>query len=182
VYRIHSVSLEDDLTITLSATESSWRSAFKSFKIDFGHSTEPHQLRDGPPQKRATPTNAAIATGIIPATDPTATFASLDLTSKNIDTTFDLGPNAVNIDAGCKNCTTTGQLKLTQGSFDLIDIGDLDLIGDDATDPGDYIKDGFVQLDMEFLAHIELKVEPNLSGNFAHSLFSVPIFGFSVSH
>ena len=176
VASIQSLAFDNDLVITLSTKQTAWKHAFSNFRIEYGHCDEPYELlRHGVSAYR----RQATPTALIPTSSPTATTANLDLTSKAVNTTFALtnkDPNARGISLGCKNCTTTGHLSLTQGAFNLIKREDVRL----NTNVFDIISEGSVQLDMNFTAYIELQASPYKTGSLTHPLFAVPLFGFRV--
>lgn len=149
----------------------SWKQAFQSFKISYGHCTERHRVR----HHSTSLLRRQDAGSTVPTDTPTDTIVDLDLGFQALDSDFGLG--AINL--GCKNCTTTGQLKLTQGTFDLIDIDEVDI--SDLPNVFDIITEGSVQLDMSFGAHIELKASPSLVGVMTHILYTKPLRGFNVS-
>ncbi|KAF2115304.1 hypothetical protein BDV96DRAFT_646316 [Lophiotrema nucula] len=208
VYRVKDVELsKDEFSIELSVVEEKWKEAFSSYKIDFGHTEDSHLFRRHEDFYRArkrqapTATSANLAT-ITPApvdipgdTPDTKTAASFDLSFQTINSTFDpkafLAPIQdvvaipdLPVELGCNNCTTTGKLALTQGSFN-IEIGDIDVLpsfidGDEANILS-FIKGGFVELAATDLgAHIDLFARPKVSGSFEVSLLSLPIAGFVI--
>lgn len=158
----------------------------QSFAIEFGHSIEEHSLRrQGRKQPRAVASTTATTlpplTGntLVPIAEPTETSITLDLSHDEVSSTFSfpagLGPS-VPLTVGCKECKTTGSMKLTQGSFH-IDIPS-NWTGLTAFD---IIQSGFVSLELDdFSAYILLTATPSASLDFAYTLFNVPVVGFVV--
>lgn len=182
--------------LELSITEASWPSAFDDFAVSFGHTTVDHLFRRhstfSKTRKRQS-FNVAIP-GDTPDTKITAT---IDLKSELIDTTF-AAPSflsglealvpipALPIEIGCRNCSTRGQVALTQGAIQ-IDVGQIDLIpdifqgGDDGKEITSVITGGFIELSATGVgARLELFARPQQSGAFEISLFSLPVVGFVI--
>jgi hypothetical protein len=93
---------------------------------------------------------------------------------------------ALPIEIGCRNCTTRGQIALTQGAFQ-IDASQIDLIpdifqgGDDGKEITNVISGGFIELSANGVgAHIELFARPKQSGAFEITLAPLPIVGFVI--
>lgn len=184
------MSISDDMAITLFTTEKAWKDAFQSFKIEHGSCNEAHQLRphhEGFRRRSSTPVSSAVssATSIIPTGSPTATTASLNLAFDEEASTFSASDDSTDIKFGCKSCKTTGTLDLVQTQFNIKNLSqiesDIEANIFEALNPFDYVESGSVTLAMNnFDAYIELEMSPFLSGRFVHTLFTVPIFGFSI--
>jgi hypothetical protein len=170
----------------LSTEKKPWKYAFDRVKVEYGHCTESHQLRPHHEglRRRQNPTSATsvpagtAASLIIPTASPTATSVTFDLSHSESDSTFPL-EDEDSITIGCKLCKTTGSLELSQGDFEVIGLKDISI-----THPPsvlDLITSGSISLEMNgFTAYVELQVSPYLSGDVTHTLFSVPVLGFSV--
>jgi hypothetical protein len=80
----------------------------------------------------------------------------------------------LNISVGCKNCTTSGSLELTTGSFV---VQPNNLFG-----LGNVIQNGTLSLSMVqgFQAHLELGVNISAQGTIDLPLFEVPVQGFTI--
>jgi hypothetical protein len=122
---------------------------------------------------------------------------TFDLRSELLDTTFpaesflaglqELVPiPQLHIEIGCKNCSTRGQLTLTQGAIK-IDASQIDLIpdifqgGDDGKEITSVVTGGFIELSATGVgARIELFARPKQSGAFEIALFPLPILGFVI--
>lgn len=194
---VHGVSFAvDGEALELSVSKASWEDAFDTFDITFGHTTEDHLYRRHADfakirQKRQDTVD-------IPADTPDSVVtAKFDLSSSVLDTTFAADAFLAGlqqvvpipdlpIEIGCKNCTTRGQLELTQGAIK-IDAAQIDLIpdvfqgGDDGKEITSVITGGFMELAAAGMgAHLELFARPKASGAFEVALFSVPILGFVI--
>jgi hypothetical protein len=134
----------------------------------------------------------------IPADTPDSiTTGTFDLKSEILDTTFpaesflsglqELVPiPQLPIEIGCRNCSTRGQVTLTQGAIK-IDLSQIDLIpdifqgGDDGKEITSVVTGGFIELSATGVgAHIELFARPKQSGAFEVALFPLPILGFVI--
>jgi hypothetical protein len=110
---------------------------------------------------------------------PSATPLHFNLSFQKLDQNIDLpvlpppAPQA-NISIGCKNCTTSGSLDLTAGTFD---IQPNNLLG-----MGDVIQNGSIWLSMVdgFQAHLDLGANISATGAIDIPLFEVPVQGFTV--
>jgi hypothetical protein len=126
------------------------------------------------------------------------TLASFDLSWESIDEPFDISsfmlpvPVPVTtpyinlpLEVGCKECSTTGTLELTQGGFN-IDLKQVDLVpdfigGKDDKDIFNVITGGFVELSAKDMsAHFDLFARPRESGQFNLHLFTLPVLGFAI--
>jgi hypothetical protein len=182
--------------LELSVIEASWQDAFDHFDISFGHSTDDHLFRrhsDFARIRKRQKFNVEI-----PADTPDeVTTGTFDLKSELIDTTFaaesflagleQIVPvPQLPIEIGCKNCSTRGQVILTQGAIQ-IDASQIDVIpdflqgGDDGKEITSVVTGGFIELAaMGVGAHIELFARPKVSGAFEIALFPLPVLGFVI--
>ncbi|KAF1993496.1 hypothetical protein P154DRAFT_582733 [Amniculicola lignicola CBS 123094] len=193
VFNVSDITFDDtNARIVFDVQRTTWLKAYRTRKVEFGRTLDPHHLYEHhrlAGRQDATATNNVVlaASSLVPAagTTPTAESVSFDLNDEQTDTTFEwpegseLGPTSP-ITVGCKQCTTKGQLALTQGE---IDLSSLDEIVDQARsgEDLDMIKSGFFQLDLSgFESSILLKASPSGNVKFAKDLFTVPVFGFSI--
>jgi hypothetical protein len=179
----------------VEVTEASWQNAFDHFDISFGHTTDDHLFRRHSDFSKVRRKRQSVE---IPADTPDNVNAiNFDLASQLLDTTFAaesflLGLDqlvpipALPIEIGCKNCTTKGQVALTQGAIK-IDTTQIDVIpdifegGDDGKEITSVITGGFIELAATGVgAHLELFAKPKVSGAFEIALFPVPILGFVI--
>ncbi|KAG9190413.1 hypothetical protein G6011_08501 [Alternaria panax] len=199
VYRVHNVSFAGDgEALELSVSKTTWQAAFDHVDISFGHTTEDHVYRrhsDFSKLRRKRQNKVDI-----PADTPdNVNTVAFDLTSELLNTTFgiesflsvisgaiSLPDVPVPIEIGCKRCSTSGQIALTQGAFN-IDASQIDLIpdifegGDDGKQITSVITGGFVELVATGVgARLELFARPVSSGGFEIALFQVPIAGFVI--
>jgi hypothetical protein len=197
--RVNDVSFaEDGEALELSVSKTTWRAAFDHVDISFGHTKDDHIYRRHADFERIR--NKRQNKVDIPADTPddinTVTF---DLSSELLNTTFPVeaflsGISGVvglpdvplPIEIGCKRCTTSGQIALSQGAFN-IDVSQIDLIpdifegGDDGKEISNVITGGFVELVATGVgARLELFARPPSSGSFEVALFQVPITGFTI--
>lgn len=201
--RVHDVSFGDELgeSLELSVTEASWQDAFDHFNISFGHTTDDHLFRRHSDfakirRKRQAVENLPVVD--IPADTPDdVNSVTFDLKSEVIDKTFaaeefllgleQLVPiPQLPIEFGCNNCSTRGQITLSQGGFN-IDLSKIDVIpdifegGDDGKEITDIISGGFVELATAGLgARLDLFARPKVNGAFEIGLFPLPIAGFVI--
>lgn len=119
----------------------------------------------------------SVPTITIPTLSATATSLSINLATQILNSTFHFPIEQIQkvpVNIGCKNCTTTGQLVLTQGTFK-IDINPFD------GTPFHFISGGNVQLQANGVsAHIELISIPSGTATYSHDLFSIPVVGFVI--
>ncbi|ORY14371.1 hypothetical protein BCR34DRAFT_599152 [Clohesyomyces aquaticus] len=175
--------------ISFTVVEVAFHSSFKSMKIEFSHSPEPHHVHTHDRLLRRTPTRRQLTdapSSLIPSATPTETSQTFDLSFEAKDTKFQwlagvqAGPSSP-ITVGCDKCTTKGKLILTQGQFEVADLGEL---AGELTNPNsdmDFIKSGFFQFELNgFEASIGLKATPSASLGFTYDLFSVPVLGFKI--
>ncbi|CAN9150326.1 unnamed protein product [Alternaria alternata] len=199
VYQVHDVSFaKDGEALELSVSKTTWQAAFDYVDISFGHTTENHVYRrhsDFTRLRRKRQNRIDI-----PADTPDdVNTVAFDLGSELLNKTFGLESflsaispgnpvpeSSVPIEIGCKRCTTSGQLALTQGAFK-IDASQIDLIpdtfegGDDGKEITSVITGGFVELVATGVgARLELFARPVSSGEFEITLFQVPIAGFVI--
>ncbi|KAF2823025.1 hypothetical protein CC86DRAFT_458129 [Ophiobolus disseminans] len=202
VYKVHEVSFADELgeSLELSVTEASWQDAFDHLDISFGHTADDHLFRRHSDfakiRKRQSIGN--IPAIDIPADTPDNVNAiTFDLKSELIDKTFAAGDFLLGLDQlvplppvpiefGCNNCSTRGQIALTQGAFK-IDVGQIDIIpdilegGDDGKEITDIITGGFIELAATGVgARLDLFARPKVNGAFEIALFPIPILGFVI--
>lgn len=163
--------------------------------ISFGHTTEDHLFRRhsdfakvrGKRQSIDIPSNISNS----------STNVTFPLSSQFIGTTFSaesffggleqLVPlPQPPIEMGCNNCTTTGNIVLTQGAFN-VDTKQIDLVPDflqgvdDGKEISNVITSGFFELAANDLsAHLDLFAKPKASGSFEIDLFTLPVLGFVI--
>ncbi|KAF2478229.1 uncharacterized protein BDR25DRAFT_338854 [Lindgomyces ingoldianus] len=118
--------------------------------------------------------------------------ASFNLAFQTLNSTFSapsflsgledlVGIPTLPVEVGCKNCTTTGYILLTQGNFDVNSGFIPTALGNPEGLALQAFHSGFIELEANGLtAHIELFSKPKVSGQFALSLFDLPIVGFSI--
>jgi hypothetical protein len=193
IERVSAVShSQNSMVVRLEVEEKAWNEIPGEITIDYGHTEEHHELRRHENLNRRqsaspTTTTLSISTELIPTASPTDTSSTKVLNlayESKPDSTFSfplgLGPSAP-LEIGCKLCKTTGTLKIIRGNFTLTPVSDINLIGSNITSPRDYIRNGFMQLEMnDFTAHIDLQITPALKGNIDYTLYPVPVFAFSV--
>ncbi|KAF2031012.1 hypothetical protein EK21DRAFT_64355 [Setomelanomma holmii] len=196
VYRIHDVSFANDgEALELSVTEVSWQNAFDHLVISFGHTLDDHLFRKHSDFAKIRKKRQAI--DIPTNTSDSVNTVIFNLSSQLIDKTFVAdsflvglvqfaGIPTIPIEMGCKNCTTKGQVALTQGAIK-IDTTQIDIIpdflegGDDGKEITNVITGGFMELAATGVgAHLEIFAKPKASGAFEIALFPVPILGFVV--
>lgn len=186
---------EDSQSLELSVVQTLWENAFSHIAITFGHTTSPHLLRRHTSfaKVRAKRQNISIPSN----TSSTISSAIFNLRSTFTDKTFKtedflLGLDQllpipqVPLEIGCKNCTTTGEITLTQGAFS-IDTSQIDIVpdflqgGDDGKSINNVITSGFFELAAtNVAAHLELFAKPKTSGAYEIALFKVPVVGFVI--
>jgi hypothetical protein len=178
-------------------TEASWQDAFDQFDISFGHTTADHLFRRHADFAKIRRKRQNFNVDIPADTPDDITTGTFDLKSELIDTTFaaesflvgleELVPiPQLPIEIGCKNCSTRGQVTLTQGAIK-IDASQIDLIpdifqgGDDGKEITSVVSGGFIELSATGVgARIELFARPKVSGAFEIALFPLPILGFVI--
>jgi hypothetical protein len=184
----------DGETLEIAVTESLWQEAFDSFDITFGHTTSDHLYRRHANfQKRQD--GSAIE---IPADTPEdVNSVTFDLSSEHLDTTFEaadflaglenfVDASELPVEIGCKNCSTKGQIVLSQGAIK-IDAKQIDLVpdflegGDDGKGIGSVISGGYMELAAKGMgAHLEMFTRTAESGSYKVALFPLPILGFTI--
>jgi len=203
VYRVHEAAFADEEgeSLALSVTQASWQEAFDHFDISFGHTTDDHVFRRHADfakiRKRQAPPAEIPAVEIPADTADDVNSVNVDLASELIDTTFEanafvagvaaaVGIPDLPVEFGCNNCSTRGQLALTQGAFN-IDLAQIDLIpdflqgGDDGKDLSDVITGGFIELKATGVgARLDLFARPKVSGEFEVTLITLPVVGFVI--
>lgn len=188
---------KDAEALELSVTRVMWQDAFDSFDISFGHTSEDHLYRRHSDFTKIRRKRQDAKVNIPADTPLNVDTVSFDLSSSLVDTVFaaesflaglgELVPiPQLPIEIGCKSCTTSGQLALTQGAF-RIDASQIDLIpdvfqgGDDGKEITSVITGGFIELTAIGLgARLEMFARPKASGAFEIALFKLPISGFVI--
>ncbi|KAF1931913.1 uncharacterized protein M421DRAFT_406264 [Didymella exigua CBS 183.55] len=202
VYKIDEVSFaEDGVALDLAVTEALWQDAFDNLDITFGHTLYDHIYRRHSEfsQTRGKRQDEMIVEMPSDALD-NVTHITFDLTSEILDYTFTVEdfltglesivnlPSTPNlpIDIGCKNCSSRGQVILTQGTIK-IDTKQIDLIpdilegGDDSKEINSVITGGYMDLAVTGLgARLEMFARPVKSGSYEVALVPLPIFGFVI--
>jgi hypothetical protein len=113
----------------------------------------------------------------------TASSISIDLNHGVEDAWFPGGPSlgdssALPFKLGCKNCSTSGTVTLTQSEWQFLDTSEWI----NAQNLTDVIDAGEIRLSIEeFVAHLELQMEPSLQGSITLPLIVIPVFAFIVS-
>ncbi|KAH3919920.1 hypothetical protein HBH56_020460 [Parastagonospora nodorum] len=200
VYSVNDVSFsEDGKSLDLSVTEASWQDAFDKFDISFGHSTEDHLFRRHSDFAKIRKRQDRFRVAIPEDTPDNVNTGTFDLKSELIDFPFpfesflaglgNISPVPIPqlpIEIGCKNCSTRGQIILSQGAIQ-IDASQIDLIpdflegGDDGKEISNLITGGFVELAAVGVgARVELFARPKASGAFEIALFALPVLGFVI--
>ena len=181
-------AVEEHLTVTLTTTAEGWHEAFQSVHLSFGTSMETHEFyrHDKLHRRQDSPTPASpnlSATTIIPSMTATATATSLsiDLSHQFNDSWFpgletDVDPLPISI--SCQECQTAGSLQLTQGEWKLLSRDEWANL----TNLTDIFSAGYMELEVkDLLAQVVLGVSPSLTGDHSFTLFTIPVFGFSVN-
>ncbi|KAF9696639.1 hypothetical protein EKO04_005347 [Ascochyta lentis] len=204
VYRIDDVSYaEEGVALDLAVTEALWQDAFDNLDINFGHSRYDHIYRRHSDFLRARRKRQDDLTIEIPTNTPeNVTDVTFDLTSELIDTTFSatdfltgienfvpvpgVAVPDLPIEIGCKNCSTRGQIILTQGAIK-IDTKQIDLVpdifegGDDGKEINSVITGGYMDLAVTGVgARLEMFARPINSGSYEIALFPLPVLGFVI--
>lgn len=187
------------MTLDLAVTESLWQDAFDNLDINFGHTQYDHIYRRHSDFLRARRKRQHETTLEIPTDTPkNVTDVNFDLANELLDTTFTaadfltgLGDVSVpNIDLpieiGCKNCSTRGQIILTQGAIK-IDTKQIDVVpdifegGDDGKELNSVITGGYMDLAVTGMgARLEMFARPISSGSYEIALFPLPVLGFVI--
>ncbi|KAJ4347784.1 hypothetical protein N0V95_005131, partial [Ascochyta clinopodiicola] len=204
VYRIDDVAYaEEGVALDLAVTEALWQDAFDNIDINFGHTRYDHIYRRHSDFSRARKKRQDDLTVEIPTDTPgNVTDVTFDLASELLNTTFSATEFLTGIDSfvpvpgvavpdlpieiGCKNCSTRGQIILTQGAIK-IDTKQIDVIpdifdgGDDGKEINSVITGGYMDLAVTGLgAHLEMFARPVSSGSYEIALFPLPILGFVI--
>ncbi|PSN65774.1 hypothetical protein BS50DRAFT_397555 [Corynespora cassiicola Philippines] len=194
VYEITNLRFDDESKRLIFETQpSSFRDAFKSHKVDFGRTSEPHYFhRHERLARRQSPTSTlsripeSVTAGAIPTQTYDVDTLTLDLTQEVIDTTFELPfgvevAPAFPISIGCKECTTTGSLVLSAGEVDLSNPIGLSIQSFDPDQDRDLIKAGYFEAELNgFEASILLSATPSGNVEFAYDLFTFAPAGFNI--
>lgn len=155
---------EDGSALDLAVTKSLWQDAFDNVDITFGPAKYDHIYRRHSDFLWARRKRQDELTADEPLDIPQdGSDGPFDLASELLDYTFgaddflagldsvaNLSPR-LPIDIGCKNCSTRGQIVLTQGAIK-IDTKQIDLVldmfegGDDGKEIGSIITDGYMDL------------------------------------
>ncbi|KAH8724434.1 hypothetical protein GQ44DRAFT_569644, partial [Phaeosphaeriaceae sp. PMI808] len=196
VYKVHDVAFADEgKGLDVSVTQEAWNDAFDLFDISFGHTADDHLFRR---HSDFTKLRTKRQTLEIPQDTPdNVNRVIFDLAREVIDTTFSAESFLFGLDKivpipelpieiGCANCSTRGQVVLSQGAIN-IDLSQIDLIpdflqgGDDGKDLSDVISGGFIELAAVGVgARLELFARPKVSQKFDIALFTLPVFGFVI--
>jgi hypothetical protein len=192
---------EDGAALDLTVTEAPWQDVFDNLEIDFGPTQYDHIYRRHSDFSRARRKRQDETTIEIPSDTPNnVTDVSFDLTSELLNYTFGAddflagldsivnlpsGPS-LPIEIGCKNCSTRGQITLTQGTIK-IDTKQIDLVpdifegGDDGKEIGSVITGGYMDLAVAGIgARLEMFARPVRSGSYEIALFPLPVLGFVI--
>ena len=192
---------KEGVALDLAVTESLWQDAFDNLDINFGHTRYDHIYRRHSNFLRARKKRQIdVADLLSKATPGNGTDLKFDLTSEVLDRTFTAADFLSGIDSianlpvvpdlpieiGCKNCSTRGQIVLTQGAIK-IDTKQIDLVpdifdgGDDGKSITNVLKGGFMELAVKGLgARLEMFARPIKSGSYVISLFPLPVLGFTI--
>jgi hypothetical protein len=192
---------EEGVALDLAVTEALWQDAFDNLDINFGHTRYDHIYRRHSDFSRARRKRQDNFTVEIPSDTPdNVTDVAFDLTSELLDTTFTAADfltgleSIVNqptvpdlpIEIGCKNCSTRGQIVLTQGAIK-IDTKQIDLVpdifegGDDGKEINSVITGGYMDLAVTGVgARLEMFARPVSSGSYEIALFPLPVLGFVI--
>lgn len=202
--RIDDISYaEEGLSLNLAVTKALWQDVFDNIDINFGHTRHDHIYRQHSDFMRARRKRAENLTIDIPSDTPENIIdVAFDLTSELLDTAFiaedflagletlatvpDIAAPKLPLEIGCKNCSTRGQVVLTQGAIK-IEPKQIDLIpdifggGDDGKDIGSIITGGYVDLAVTGMgARLEMFARPIQSGSYEIGLFPLPVLGFVI--
>lgn len=197
----------DDVTVTqggvaldLAVTEALWQDAFDSVDINFGHTRYDHIYRRHSDFLRARRKRQAEDIEIPTDTPDNVLDVTLDLTSELLNTTFSAADFVTGLESfinlpvvpdmpieiGCKNCSTWGQIVITQGAIK-IDTKQIDFVpdifdgGDDGKDVNSIITGGEFDLALtSFGARLEMFARPIKSGSYEIALFPLPVLGFVI--
>ncbi|KAL1609571.1 hypothetical protein SLS59_001077 [Nothophoma quercina] len=202
VYKIDDVSYaQEGVALDLAITEALWQDAFDRVDIDFGHTRYDHIYRrhsDFSRARRKRQDNLTIE--IPPDTSDNVTDVTFDLMSELLNTTFTAAdfltglenivslPTAPDlpIEIGCKNCSTRGQIVLTQGAIK-IDTKQIDIVpdvfegGDDGKEINSVITGGYMDLLVTGVgARLEMFARPQSSGSYEIAMLPLPVLGFTI--
>lgn len=200
--RIDDVSFaKEGVALDLAVTESLWQDAFDNMDINFGHTRYDHIYRRHSNFLRARKKRQLDLQSWIPRNaSGNATDVKFDLTSEVLDKTFTAAEFLSGIESvvdlpmvpdlpieiGCKNCSTRGQIVVTQGAIK-IDTKQIDLVpdfldgGDDGKSLTKILKGGYMDLAVKGLgARLEMFARPVSSGSYEIALFPLPVLGFTI--
>ncbi|KAJ4383665.1 hypothetical protein N0V86_001720 [Didymella sp. IMI 355093] len=174
---------------------------FDNLEIEFGPTQYDHIYRRHSDFSRARRKRQDETTIEIPSDTPNnVTDVSFDLASELLNYTFGVDDFLGGLDSianlplrpslpveiGCKNCSTRGQITLTQGKIK-IDTKQIDLVpdvfegGDDGKEIGSVITGGYMDLAVTGIgARLEMFARPVKSGSYEIALFPLPVLGFVI--
>lgn len=192
---------EEGVALDLAVTEALWQDAFDNLDINFGPTRYDHIYRRHSDFSRARRKRQDEMTVEIPSDTPdNVTDVTFDLTSELLEYTFTADDFLTGLDSivnlpvnpdlpieiGCKNCSTRGQIVLTQGAIK-IDTKQIDLVsdifegGDDGKDINSIITGGQMDLAVTGVgARLEMFARPIKSGSYEIALFPLPVLGFVI--
>jgi hypothetical protein len=192
---------KEGVALDLAVTESLWQDAFDNLDINFGHTRYDHIYRRHSNFLRARKKRQIDVAGLLSAATPSnGTDLKFDLTSEVLNRTFTAADFVSGIDSianlpvvpdlpieiGCKNCSTRGQIVLTQGAIK-IDTKQIDIVpdifdgGDDGKSITSVLKGGFMELAVKGLgARLDMFARPISSGSYEIALFPLPVLGFTI--
>ncbi|KAF1361770.1 hypothetical protein EJ07DRAFT_109790 [Lizonia empirigonia] len=202
VYKIDDVLYaKEGVALDLAVTEALWQDAFENLDINFGHTRYDHIYRRHSDFSRARRKRQNDETIKIPTNTPeNVNDAKFDIVSQLLNTTFKaVDFTKINslipvpgvrvpelpLEVGCKNCSTRGQVILTQGAIKInmkqFDIPDIFGKRDDSKGIGSIIEGGYMELAVTGVgARLEMFAHPIKSGSYEISLFSLPVLGFVI--
>lgn len=202
--RIDEVSYANEgMTLDLAVSEALWQDAFDNLDINFGHTRYDHIYRRHSDFSRARAKRQDELKVVMPPETPdNVTDVKFDLTSELLNKTFTAADFLTGlesfipvpgvavpdlpIEVGCKNCSTRGQIILTQGAIK-IDTKQIDLVpdifegGDDGKKITNVITGGYMELAVKGVgARLEMFARPISSGSYEIALFPLPVLGFVI--
>lgn len=193
--------VEEGVALDLAVTEALWQDVFENMDINFGHTRYDHIYRRHSDFSRARRKRQDEMTIEIPSDTPdNVTDVTFDLTSELLNSTFTaadfltglesltISPTVPDlpVEIGCKNCSTRGQIILTQGAIK-IDTKQIDLVpdifegGDDGKEINSVITGGYMDLAVTGVgARLEMFARPISSGSYEIAMFPLPVLGFVI--